>query len=64
MAKYEIDVKLTGLNGNAYVILAITRKALRKHKVEDSVIEEYTTQAMSSDYDNLLRVTMAWVNVL
>ena len=56
-------VKLIGKNGNAIIIMSKTIKALKKagYSVED--IDRYQNEAMAGNYDNLLRVTMEWVEV-
>ena len=59
----EITVQLTGEDGNAFAIMGTVTKALRRAKVSADEIAEYRTQSMSGDYDNLLRVEMAWVVV-
>jgi hypothetical protein len=58
----EVFVQLTGEDGNAFRILGATEKALRKGGVPEKEVKEYMTDAMSGDYDNLLRVTMDWVD--
>lgn len=59
----EIEVQLTGNDGNAFAIMGAVRKALRQAKVSAEEIDEYMKQSTSGDYDNLLRVAMAWVTV-
>ena len=53
--------KLVGKDGNAYAIMGRVSTALRrggfKHKVD-----EYTSRATSGDYNNLLCVTLEYVN--
>lgn len=63
MAKYDITVRLTGKDGNAFAIMGEVRKALRTAKVPQEEIDAYQKAAMNGDYDNLLRVTMETVNV-
>lgn len=64
MAKFDaITVKLTGRDGNAFAIIGAVTRALRKANVEQSDIDAYTKEAMSGDYDHLLRVTMQTVSV-
>jgi len=64
MAKYpEIEVQLTGQDGNAFAIMGAVSTALRKGGVPKEEINEYTTQSMSGDYDNLLRTATEWVSV-
>lgn len=65
MVKYpEIEVQLTGNDGNAYAIMGSVRRALKRAKISSDEIDEYVKQSMSGDYDNLLRVAMSWVTVL
>ena len=65
MSKYpEIEVQLTGNDGNAFAIMGIVTQALKKANVSKDEVAEYTKQSMSGDYDNLLRVAMSWVTVL
>jgi hypothetical protein len=59
----DITVELSGENGNAYVILGRVRRALRQADIPAADIESFSTEAMSGDYDHVLRTCMAWVNV-
>lgn len=64
VAKYEdIEVQLTGNDGNAFAIMASVTKALAKAGVSKEEIELYQTESMSGDYDNLLRTAVKWVTV-
>ena len=64
-------VKLIGEDGNAFNILAKTRKALRKHLKEQGLspdeireeVEKFTKEATDGDYDHLLAVVMKWFEV-
>lgn len=64
MAKFDIDVQLTGTDGNAFAIMGTVVDALRDAGATREQITEYREQSMSGDYDNLLRTAMEWVNVL
>lgn len=65
MVKYpEIEVQLTGNDGNAFAVMASVRKALKRARVSSDEIAEYVKESTSGDYDNLLRVAMSWVTVL
>ena len=65
MSKYpEIEVQLTGNDGNAFAIMGAVKRALEQAKVSKDEVAKYTEQSMSGDYDNLLRVAMSWVTVL
>ena len=58
----DVHVELSGQDGSAYAIIGRTRRELRKAKVEDDVIERFTAEAMSGDYDHVLRTVMKWVS--
>ncbi len=62
MAKTKIKVKLTERNGNAFVVMGAVTSALKKGGRED-LVKQYEEEAMSGDYDNLLRVSMEYVEV-
>lgn len=59
----EITVALLGHDGNAFAILGAVTRALRIAGVPRDEVDRYTTEATSGDYDNLLAVTMRWVDV-
>lgn len=59
----EIEVELVGNDGNAFAIMGAVSKALKRAKVSEAEVKQYMAESMSGDYDNLLRVAMAWVTV-
>lgn len=59
----NIDVRLTGSDGNAFMVLGKVGGAMRRAGVPNAEIERFHTEATSGDYDHLLRTCMAWVNV-
>jgi len=62
LVKYpEIEVQLTGEDGNAFFIMGKVAKAMKRNGVSQEEIDAYLKEAKSGDYDNLLRVTMDWV---
>ena len=61
--KHNVKVALIGQNGNAFAIIGKVRKALCKAGVSDEEIKQYCDEAMAGDYNNLLCVTMQWVEV-
>ena len=63
MPKYNIEVQLSGNDGNAFAIMAAVGRALRNAGATDAEISMYHQQSMSGDYDNLLRVASDWVEV-
>lgn len=62
--KYDVEVTLIGQDGNAFAILAAVDRALRNIGVAKEERDQYIAEATSGDYDNLLRVTMQWVEVV
>jgi hypothetical protein len=63
MPKYEVEVQLTGNDGNAFSIMASVKDALKKAGASKEEIDQYISDSMAGDYDNLLRVAMDWVEV-
>ncbi len=60
----NIEVQLTGEDGNAFAILGKVRRELRRNDVSDEQIEEFLEDAKSGDYNHLLNTAMNWVTVL
>lgn len=60
----EVKVKLVGTDSNAFSIIGKVGSAMRKAGVLDNEIKEFINEAMSGDYDNLLRVCSSWVTIL
>lgn len=54
----KTKLKLTGVDGNAFVILGMAKSAAKKDKWPEEKIKEYFDKATSGDYNTLLRVTM------
>ena len=52
----------TGPSGNAYWILGMTARALKRSGHADKV-GEYNRRATAGDYDNLLKVTGEYVDL-
>lgn len=59
----NITVKLTGENGNAFLILGKTIRTMKQAKLSQEEINIYRAEATSKGYDRLLATTMQWVNV-
>lgn len=62
MTKTTIKVKLTGTDGNAFAIIGAVRKALKRGGHGD-LVEEFTKEATSGDYDHVLQTCMKYVEV-
>ena len=60
----NIEVELLSNDGNAFTILGAVKKALKKGNVPQEEIDQFFAEATSGDYNNLLQVCMAWVEVI
>lgn len=58
----DIHVQLSGEDGNAFFIIGRVRKALREAGVSSAECDEFSNEAMSADYDNVLLTCMRWVS--
>ncbi len=63
MPKTDITVKLVGTDGNAFAIMGIVKKALRRAGADREYCEKYMDEAISGDYNNVLATTMKYVKV-
>ena len=63
MPKYNVEVQLSGNDGNAFAVMGAVKSALKKAGASKDELDQYLADSMSGDYDNLLRVAMEWVEV-
>jgi hypothetical protein len=61
--KHNIEVNLSGEDGNAFAIIGRTTKEMRKAGVSKSEIDAFVKEATSGDYDHLIQTVMRWVKV-
>ena len=59
----DINVPLVGIDGNAFSIMNAVSGALRDAGVSKEERDEFMNEAMSGDYNHLLRTCMEWVDV-
>lgn len=59
----DIEVQLTGQDGNAFMILGLVANAMRRHGVPPEEVAAFNDEATSGDYDHLLQTAMRWVEV-
>lgn len=57
----DIQVQLSGEDGNAFFIIGRVRKAMRQAGVDATEIDAFSKEAMSGDYDHVLQTCMATV---
>lgn len=62
MAKTTIKVVLVGESSNAFAILGKVKRALTEGNRQD-LVEPFMKDAMSGDYDHLLRTAQDYVEV-
>ena len=59
----EIEVQLTGGDGNAMIVIGTVTRALRRNKVPKEEIDAFVAEATSGDYDHVLQTCMKTVEV-
>jgi hypothetical protein len=59
----NVEVQLTGEDGNAAFIMGRVGRALREAGLSEDEIDDYYAESMSGDYDNVLRTAVKWVSV-
>ena len=62
MPKLNVTVDLTGVDGNAFSVLGAVARQMKRAGHAD-LVSEFTEEATSGDYDNLLLTVHKWVNV-
>lgn len=60
--KTNLKVGLIGTDGNAFALMGKVSQALKRGGHKD-LVDEFTKEAMSGDYNHLLRTCMAYVEV-
>lgn len=58
----NIKCRLVGTNGNALALIGRVRDALRRGGRSD-LVEQFTSEAMSGDYDNVITTCLKYVDV-
>lgn len=56
-------VKLSGQNGNAYVLMGRVSHAMRDAGISQDTIKAFVEEATAGDYDHLLKVCMKYAEV-
>ena len=59
----NVTVALINTDGNAFALLGKVRQSLRRAKYSTEFIEQFTQDAMTGSYDELLACIMRYVNV-
>ena len=64
MAKFDVQVELVGRDGNALAVVAAVKNGLKRAGATPDEIAEFVKQALSGDYNNVLRTAIQWVEVV
>ena len=59
----DINVQLTGTEGNVFSVLGKVRAALKRGGAPDEDIKAFISEATKGDYDDALAACMKWVEV-
>lgn len=59
----EIQVQVTGEDGNAFAIVSRTARAMGRGGVSMEQVDLFREEATSGDYEHLLAVVQKWVTV-
>lgn len=58
----KVKVRLVGEDGNAWAIMGRVGEAMRRAGHDREYIDKFVEEAMSGDYDHLLRVTLKYAD--
>lgn len=62
---YQLILDLSGPDGNAFVVMGKVTSVLRKfNPTDNTLVKEYQAEAMSGDYENLLKVSNEYVDLI
>lgn len=59
-----VRVQLTGRDGNALAIVGAVSRALHEARVPRQDVEAFQAEALSGNYERVIRVVLSWVTVL
>ena len=59
----EIEVRLTGTDGNAFAVIGKVRRELKRGGVSTEEVSAFTEAATAGDYNHVLMTCMKWVEV-
>lgn len=63
MNKQKLVLKLSGTSGNAFAIIGLAIKTMRRAGVAAETINKYVEEAKSGSYDHLMAITAQWFEV-
>jgi hypothetical protein len=60
---YDVEVQLTGQNGNVFNIIGLVSRGLKRAGFRDAAIEFQRSATQCESYDEVLQLAMRTVNV-
>lgn len=60
---FDVKVQLTGQDGNAFNLMGLVIRGMKKAGATAADVTQFQDEAMSGDYDNLLRTCSKYVDV-
>jgi hypothetical protein len=64
MSKYQAEIDLSAIDGNAYAIMGTVQRILKTVGASQEEIDQYLAESMSGDYRNLVATVGKWLVVV
>jgi len=64
MSKYQAEIDLSTIDGNAYAIMGTVQRILKTVGASQEEIDQYLAESMSGDYTNLIATVNKWLVVI
>ena len=64
MSKYQAEIDLTSIDGNAFAIMGAAKRILKQAGATEEELNEYLKESMSGDYDNLVATVGKWLVIV
>jgi hypothetical protein len=64
MSKYQAEIDLSTIDGNAYAIMGTVQRILKTVGASQEEIDQYLAESMSGDYTNLVETVNKWLVVV
>lgn len=61
--KYDVEVQLSDMDGNAGSIMGRVTDALKKAGAPNKEVNQFRLECMSGNYEELIQTCMKWVHV-
>lgn len=59
----EITVQLLGQDGNAFNVLGLCKRAMKRNHLPQEEINQFIKEATSGNYDHLIATVMSWFDI-